>query len=321
MKFYGWVLVKGEKQKVHIKEYHPDLGGVTDDLGRALVPKEDCFLIWPGEYQTKLQSPWREIWQSYSPSQYLELDFEIENKSYTADLIDRMGYVVEFQHSTITLEEVQKREQVYQKMYWIVDASKADWIHLDSLLDSSGLKSISKEYILVKERKVWWSYFNRAMFLDLGVGLGCIEKVYYSSNLTRYYLCRLCSYEYFLRSLFHLKQDFELNPIHQVQIESRTHQLHELEYTVRLDGESIWVDCSSHWTYQHREVLEHFGMRRSGKFTFRLFYSKERAQQEEAITECRDLLEAIKQSLETEYQERLKELEEISQRLEALSSL
>lgn len=355
MKSYGWILVGGEKQKVHIKEYHPDLGGVTDDLGRALVPKEDCFLIWPGEHYAKVSSPrreidetnsggvverlWREIWQSYSPSEYLELDFEVDHKIHTVDLIDKMGYIVELQHSNISLEEVQKREEIHQKMYWIVDASRADWIHLNSLVDESEVKSISKGYILVKERKVWWSYFNRAMFLDLGVGLGCIEKVYYSPGMSRYYLCRLCSYEYFLQSLFHLKPDFELNPIHQVSIDSVGHPsssktLHDLEYSVRLDQQSIQIDCSSHWTYQHKELLEQFGMRRcvkqsgfipeprrSGKFTLRLFYSKERAQHEEVILECRELVQEIRQSLESEYKARIEELEEITNKLDVMSSL
>ena len=160
-KRYGWILRGTQPKRVHISEYSKLDGEVRDDLGRLLVARQGPKITWhfafyPGQVVFDCDRKgykvgktfWHEIWQSYSPSSQVEV-YRWKNVGditvcHIADLIDKEEYVVEFQHSSITLEDVRSREQVYDNMYWLIDATNSEWIPLDGK-------------ILVKQEHGWWN--------------------------------------------------------------------------------------------------------------------------------------------------------------------
>lgn len=64
---------------------------------------------------------WHLSWQQLAPPDRRE----VRIPPHRADLVTTSGWVVELQHSTISVQEIREREEFYGRMLWIFDATDA----------------------------------------------------------------------------------------------------------------------------------------------------------------------------------------------------
>jgi DNA-directed RNA polymerase subunit RPC12/RpoP len=239
MKVYGWIYTENEWIKVHIKNFDKKSGlTVYDPIGRSLTPNQGPIKRWyfslkPGQIQyrcddknyKKNKGEWHEQWQNCSPKSHLEIYRCKDQTVHIADMVDKFGVVVEFQHSSISAEDVLSRETLYRQehysfdtatrewkistggMYWVIDATNSEWIKLEN------------NKILIREKYSWWNFLTEPVFFDIGVGIACLDQRYFKTyqskqekyQRTTYFLCTYCSYEYFIKERFVLKEDFKFD--------------------------------------------------------------------------------------------------------------
>ena len=278
MKEYGWIYKDGQYNKVSIHDIDKNNDVIAyDDLGRRLIPRQGRHNIWHfalhhTETQYDCDQPtykcnkgeWHINWQSYSPPSHLEIYKKYKktdgtNVCHIADMIDKNGNIVEFQHSNINLDNIKSREECYDKMYWVVDATDSDYI----LLDNGN--------ILIKEYKNWWSDITKPIFFDIGSGIGFLIRRLYSPKHT-YYYCQFFTYESFIRSLFVLKPNVSLLDIHKNKYPSSEITFRcnmDTSYTIKALGINtsmytewllklgfIWRISNNSWTLNISEIAE-----------------------------------------------------------------
>ena len=115
-----WADVDGEKQVAQ-----KGLTGVCPGCKESLIPRcgeinahhwahkgNDCDSWSEGE------TAWHIWWKNHFPVEWQEVSIG----EHRAD-VQTPTTVVEFQHSTISTEEIRRREEYYGNMVWVVDAS------------------------------------------------------------------------------------------------------------------------------------------------------------------------------------------------------
>ena len=74
------------------------------------------------------KSEWHQEWQHTVvpaiPGKNVEVTISLNNAIKRADLISNSGYIVEFQHSPLSIPERLDREQHYKKMIWVVHTDR-----------------------------------------------------------------------------------------------------------------------------------------------------------------------------------------------------
>ncbi len=87
---------------------------------------KDC-----GYFNYKGMSKWHTEWQNLFKVEQREVRMQHKGKTHIADVCNSNGIVIEFQHSSISLENKQARDEFYDKLIWVVDVSDiADNIYL-----------------------------------------------------------------------------------------------------------------------------------------------------------------------------------------------
>jgi hypothetical protein len=82
-------------------------------------PGEDCD-PWH-EHETD----WHRYWKSLVPADCVEVTIEKNGKQHRADIITRKGIVIELQHSSISVDDIEEREKFYgEDMIWLFDVSE-----------------------------------------------------------------------------------------------------------------------------------------------------------------------------------------------------
>lgn len=109
------------------------------------------------------ETKWHIYWKSCFPKE----NREVIIKDHRADVY-WMGRVIEFQHSEITYEQVNARENCYINMIWVVDASTF-WDHLIFKSD---------KYCRWLWMKKCWAYAMKPVFLQFGSSTIRIIKFY-----------------------------------------------------------------------------------------------------------------------------------------------
>lgn len=72
------------------------------------------------------ESIWHREWKDAFPSEHREKTFLNRTVGYhhRADVFTPCGTAIEFQHSPISIKEIQQRENFYTKMIWVLDGTK-----------------------------------------------------------------------------------------------------------------------------------------------------------------------------------------------------
>ena len=113
------------------------------------------------------ETPWHLAWKSRFADS--EVTITRNGKSHRADVVSSRGKVIEFQHSTISAEEIEEREEFYGDMVWVLDVASAysnSRIGLDQRWPEAG-----EPYCKFKwnRRKTSFDASARPIFLDLGL--------------------------------------------------------------------------------------------------------------------------------------------------------
>ena len=78
-----------------------------------------------GYFDYKGMSKWHKDWQSLFPpfQREVRMQHNFTKKIHIADIVNSNGIVLEFQHSPISVQEKQSRDNFYPKLIWIIDGS------------------------------------------------------------------------------------------------------------------------------------------------------------------------------------------------------
>lgn len=68
------------------------------------------------------ETDWHRTWKSYFPEDWREVVVDRDGKRHRADVLTPSGVVLEFQHSIISLDDIEARDRFYGKsLRWIFD--------------------------------------------------------------------------------------------------------------------------------------------------------------------------------------------------------
>jgi Competence protein CoiA-like family len=105
----------------------PGLAGVCPGCRSPLVPKCGTLKQWHWAHTvgsdcdpwSEPTGPWHLSWQMPLRPEHVE----VPKQPHRADIMGNGGMVVELQHSSISPEEIQRREAFYGNMVWLFDAT------------------------------------------------------------------------------------------------------------------------------------------------------------------------------------------------------
>lgn len=109
----------------------PKLYGECPLCGKSVIAKCGPQVIWHWAHKGRRscdpwwenEGPWHRSWKSHFPSEYHEvIAYDSQGEKHIADLKLPDGLVIELQHSSMTIDEMRRRESFYDKMIWIGDA-------------------------------------------------------------------------------------------------------------------------------------------------------------------------------------------------------
>jgi hypothetical protein len=113
------------------------------------------------------ETPWHSSWKSRFARS--EVTITHDGRSHRADVVSHCGKVIEFQHSTISADEIAEREQFYGDMVWVLDATHSyasSRIGLTHRIPESGDPYFTFKW---SRRKTSFDAATKPVFLDLGV--------------------------------------------------------------------------------------------------------------------------------------------------------
>jgi len=125
MKF---ALVNGER-----REAQPKLVGECRCCGSKMIAKcgdvyahhwahkgrRKCDIWWENETE------WHRAWKNQFPVDWQEIiQYAEDGEKHIADVKTEDGWVIEFQHSAIKVEERDSREAFYKKLVWVIDGKR-----------------------------------------------------------------------------------------------------------------------------------------------------------------------------------------------------
>lgn len=135
-----------------------------------LIPKCGQIKIWHWAHKVKKdwcyyepETQWHLHWKSLAPKERCEVRISKNGRYKIADCVLKSGKVVEFQHSFISPEEIQERENFYGNMMWIFNCIEP---FNEERID---LRHKGK-YVTFrwKHPKKHIAYCNKPTYLDLG---------------------------------------------------------------------------------------------------------------------------------------------------------
>jgi ribosomal protein L37AE/L43A len=111
------------KEKI---EATPEAEGFCPSCGEKLVPKCGQLKIWHWSHKGQRdcddwyepETEWHLGWKKLFGKE----NCEVVMPPHRADIYGNFNVVIELQHSSISPEEISKREEFYKKMIWIIDA-------------------------------------------------------------------------------------------------------------------------------------------------------------------------------------------------------
>ena len=137
--------------------------------------KQMCDHWWENETQ------WHRDWKNCFPEEWQEVvHFAEDGEKHIADVKTPSGFVIEFQHSPIALEERTSRENFYEDMCWVVDATrlKSDAAKFNRAPTLSNLTypTLLSENVPINffPSLLKWYSAKPAVFFDFGNKLFCI---------------------------------------------------------------------------------------------------------------------------------------------------
>ena len=125
MKF---ALVNNERQ-----EAQPNLRGICVCCANSMVAKCGKVRIHHWAHQRsnlcdswwESETEWHRNWKNQFPIDWQEIVHHAEDgEKHIADIKTQEGWTIEFQNSPISPEELQSRENFYEKLVWVVNGTR-----------------------------------------------------------------------------------------------------------------------------------------------------------------------------------------------------
>ncbi len=163
---------------------YPGATGVCPECGEEVKPRCGAINVWHwshikqtdcdlwGEHETA----WHLYWKMQFPQDQVEVSLTRDGIRHRADILLSSGWVIELQHSPISVAEILDREQFYGKMMWLFDAREP----------------YQNDRILLRKKDSYYTFrwkqprkhigaAQQMVFLDLGNTLFRIKRIYTES--------------------------------------------------------------------------------------------------------------------------------------------
>lgn len=155
----------------------PKAQAICPTCGQTVLAKCGRIKIWHWAHIINDCDPWSEgptqwhlDWQSMFPAEWQEINLSRGGQKHRADVYTPSGIVLEFQHSSISPDDIIRREKFYGLlMRWVFDAR-----------DAYAKKRLSFSHQVAETVyiKIYWKfprttfgYARRPVYLDIGDGL------------------------------------------------------------------------------------------------------------------------------------------------------
>lgn len=112
------------------REAEPGLSAQCTGCGQAMIAKCGEHNVWHWAHKGarlcdvwwEPETPWHRAWKNQFPKEWQETIRRADDgEKHIADVLTASALVLEFQHSHLSKEERESREDFYQNMMWIVD--------------------------------------------------------------------------------------------------------------------------------------------------------------------------------------------------------
>ena len=119
------------KNKIKIKAI-PNGIGYCPYCKQQLIPKCGMIKVWHWAHKANYdcdswsegETIWHINWKKVVKPENCEVIITRGNKTHRADIVNRLGRVIELQHSSISLKKILERQDFYKFIYWLFDARK-----------------------------------------------------------------------------------------------------------------------------------------------------------------------------------------------------
>lgn len=132
----------------------------------AHAKDSNCLIKHDGDNKTA----WHILWQNIAKPEYLEKFMKTETEKHIADVVNEDKLVIEIQHSNISWEDIEARENFYGNMIWILDGTgglKRDCTYFIT----------ANNYGIIQIRTIkFWDNINKKAFIDTGLNMFEIIK-------------------------------------------------------------------------------------------------------------------------------------------------
>ena len=110
------------------------------------------------------KSVWHLLWQDLCLSLHVEVSFQ---QLHQADIVNKAGTVIEIQNSPMSVPSMKEREDFYQNMIWIMNATSINdpYAGKDVVLFSDGKLAI------LKVRHEFWLHCKKTVFIHTDYGI------------------------------------------------------------------------------------------------------------------------------------------------------
>lgn len=114
-------------------EAYPKLKGKCPACGNETISKCGDIVIHHWAHQNSKEcdrwweneTKWHRDWKNLYPQDWQEVThFGLSGEIHRADVTNSYGWVLEFQHSSLSQIEVKERSDFYKKIIWVVDGLK-----------------------------------------------------------------------------------------------------------------------------------------------------------------------------------------------------
>jgi competence CoiA-like predicted nuclease len=127
----------------------------------------DCVIKRDNDCKT----PWHILWQNIAKPEYLEKFMGKNGKMHIADIVNEKNITIEIQHSNLSPEEIENREEFYGNMIWILDGTNT--ITDNDMISSkySVMFTTTNNYDIIKVSPKFWRAMNKKKYIDSGFGM------------------------------------------------------------------------------------------------------------------------------------------------------
>lgn len=160
----------------HRTQAAPGLRGTCPGCGGVVLAKCGTILTWHWAHEAADCDPWSEpesAWHLNWKAAFKRSRTEVVIGPHRADVVTPGGTIVEFQHSPISAEDIQAREQFYGRMVWLFDG-RAIRKNFEMRRKDGNVRTFRWKH----PRKSMWAC-DKPIYIDFGEdGIFAMRRVY-----------------------------------------------------------------------------------------------------------------------------------------------